>query len=429
MNSYSLFFQLSTIGIAQSIQTASRIVCYAAPGVQLEVANALISTADRLGVEMVAVSLDIDDRVMRMGYGDIQAVNQLIDAGITIQNSPGLRTGLLIVDNDGYVFTPTALYLEPEPADGLIKFNAIRMSQEQVTQALTRLSPSAKAIAVAQAKSPEDKKKIENLAVDVESKPLTLSKLVEVTNNLKTAPPVSFDLARQVRVFEPYLQYVELRLTGAAIQRHRLTIPKSIQKLGEDKVLEDRLRTTFELIEKNSKLSSKPLEDALNEIRKNFTRSFGKDHGRLVLKAAKPHLKARLAEFREMLDAHQKTVKVDLQKHLDASREQIIDYYLPRLLDSVPDGLLGQSLYGQATETSAKAWLNRELDRVFPHANYLIQEMRLEENFKDVTFETLNQDGFLSSVKDAFPGIDWDKTYSEFRAAAESTSDRHGSSN
>jgi hypothetical protein len=192
--------------------------------------------------------------------------------------------------------------------------------------------------------------------------------------------------------------------------------------LGEDKALEDRLRTTFELIEKNSKLSSKPLEDALNEIRKNFTRSFGKDHGRLVLKAAKPHLKARLAEFREMLDAHQKTVKVDLQKHLDASREQIIGYYLPRLFESVPDALLGQSLHGQATETSAKAWLNSELDRVFPDATNLIEEMRLEEHYKDVTFETLNQKGFLSSVKDAFPGIDWDKTYSEFRAAAQSTS-------
>jgi hypothetical protein len=54
--------------------------------------------------------------------------------------------------------------------------------------------------------------------------------------NLKEAPPVRFDLARQVRVFEPYLQYVELSLTGAAIQRHRLAIPPSIQKLGAARI-------------------------------------------------------------------------------------------------------------------------------------------------------------------------------------------------
>ena len=210
-------------------------------------------------------------------------------------------------------------------------------------------------------------------------------------------------------------------------QRPRqIAIPKSIQKLGGSKDLEDRLRTTFELIEKNSNLSSKPLEDALNEIRKNLTRSFGKDHGRLVLKATKPLLKARLAEFREKLEAHLKTVEVNLQKHLDTSRSQIIDYYLPRLIASIPDALLGQSLDGEVSDASAKAWLNAELDRVFPQANYLVQEMRLEENYKDVTFETLNHKGFLSSVKKEFPGIDWDKAYSEFRAAAQRTPKQQG---
>jgi hypothetical protein len=33
--------------------------------------------------------------------------------------------------------------------------------------------------------------------------------------------PVRFDIARQVRVFNAYLQYVELKLTGAAIQSWR----------------------------------------------------------------------------------------------------------------------------------------------------------------------------------------------------------------
>jgi len=199
----------------------------------------------------------------------------------------------------------------------------MRMSGEQVAQALARLSPAAKAIAVAQAKTPEAKQQIEALTVDVVSAPITVAKLAEVTTSLKEVPPVRFDLARQVRVFEPYLQYVELSLSGAAIQRHRMAIPLSIQKLGGSKDLKSRLRTTFELIEKGSKLSSKPLEDALNEIRKNFTPSLGKDHGRVVLKAAKPHLVARLTEFRTKLEAHQKAVEADLQKHLDTSREQI----------------------------------------------------------------------------------------------------------
>ena len=82
---------------------------------------------------------------------------------------------------------------------------------------------------------------------------------------------------RQVRVFEPYLQYVELRLTGAAIQRRRVVIPKAIQNLGADEGLQSRLKTTFDLIERTGALSSKKIEGELNEIRKNP--SLGKDHG------------------------------------------------------------------------------------------------------------------------------------------------------
>ncbi|MDD2919327.1 hypothetical protein [Rhodoferax sp.] len=425
MNANALFCSLSPVRIADQVRRAQYAVCYAAPGIQLDLAQAMVETAGRLGKEMLTVSLDFDDRVMRMGYGDIGAVTLLLDAGIAVQSSPGLRTALVVVDNEGYIFTPTALYLEAEPSDGAAS-NAMRMSGEQVAQALARLSPAAKAIAVAQAKTPEAKQHIEALTVDVVSAPITAAQLTDVATSLKEVPPVRFDLARQVRVFEPYLQYVELSLSGAAIQRHRMAIPLSIQKLGGSKDLETRLRTTFELIEKGSKLSSKPLEDALNEIRKNFTPSLGKDHGRVVLKAAKPHLVARLTEFRTKLETHQKAVAAGLQTHLDESRTQIVAYYQARVIEAKPDALLGQSVSGEISVANAQKWLNGELDRVFPTAESLIQEMKLDERYKDVTFETLNRDDFLESVKDAFPNVDWDKAYEEFRAAGQSEANQSG---
>ncbi len=419
MSTDALFCSLTPSRLADLVRSAQQAVCYAGPGIQLDLAQAMVEVAGRVGKEMLTVSLDFDDRVMRMGYGNVDAVKLLLDAGIAVQSSPGLRTALVVVDNEGYIFTPTALYLEAEPTDGAAS-NAVRMSGEQVSQALARLSPAAKTIAIAQAKTPEAKQHIEALTVDVVSAPITPEKLAEVTSSLETAPPVRFDLARQVRVFEPYLQYVELSLTGAAIQRHRMAIPEKIQNLGGSEELENRLRTTFELIEKGSKLSSKPLEDALNEIRKNFTPSLGKDHGRVVLKAAKPHLVTRLKEFRIKLEAHQKSVAEDLQKHLDTSREQIVAYYLQRVIEAKPDAVRGQSLNGEVSEMAAKRWLTGQLDRVFPSAESLIQEMKLEERYKDVTFETLNREDFLDSVKDAFPTVDWEKAYSEFKAAGQS---------
>src|ERR1039457_636355 len=263
MSADTLFCLLSSKRISELIRSARHAVCYAGPGIHLNVAQAMVETARHLGPAMVTVCLDFDERVMRMGYGDVGAVKLLQAAGIIVRSARGLRTALLITDNAGFIFTPTALYLEAEPADDAAP-NAIRMSVDQLTEALIRLSPTAKAIALAQAKNPEERERIEELPLDVASSQVTAVQFSTVCRNLKEAPPVRFDLARQVRVFEPYLQYVELNFTGAAIQRRRLTIPPNIQKLGGSTNLEHRLRTTFELIEKSSTLSSKPLEDALN---------------------------------------------------------------------------------------------------------------------------------------------------------------------
>jgi hypothetical protein len=60
-----------------------------------------------------------------------------------------------------------------------------------------------------------------------------------------------------------------------------------------------------------------------------------------------------------------------------------------------------------------------QLDKVFPSARDLVGKMKLEDRYKDVTFETLNQPDFLDAVKQAFPLVDWEKAYSEFKAAGE----------
>jgi hypothetical protein len=182
--------------------------------------------ARRLDREFITVCLDFDERVMRMGFGELAAVKTLRDAGIVVNSTSGLRTGLVIVDHQGYIFTPTALYLETEgrPADAP---NAMRLSKDQVTEALARLSPAAKAIAIAFAKTEEERQHMREQAVEVPSTKVIDEEFAAVGKRLEEAPPVQFDIARQVRVFNAYLQYVELKLSGAAIQRHRLAMPAS----------------------------------------------------------------------------------------------------------------------------------------------------------------------------------------------------------
>lgn len=411
-----VFGALSTQRVADCIVRAQRRVCYAAPGIHDQAAVALASLRSATPAVAIMVSLDFNEHTLRMGYGTLSAVELLRSAGVGVTHSPGFRSAVLIVDDDGWVFTPTALYLEAEPQSDETP-NAIRLTPQQVNEILVRLSPAARREAVAAAPTPAAAAQLEAIPLEVSELPLGAEHFAEVKQSIEIAPPVKFDVVRQVRVFEPYLQYVELALTGAAVQRHRVRIPKALQNLGVSQDLEGKLKTTFDLIEKGSSLSSKALDDELNEIRKNFTPSLGKDHGRVVLKSAKIRLLERLAELRKKLEAHQQRVETELSGKIEESMKQVVEHYLPLARANPPDALVG-SLF-QVADADIRAWIEDELSAAFPKASDLIRRMVLDDRYKDVTFETLNRPDFLDAVKDVFPRINWEKAYNEFKAAGE----------
>ncbi|MEI7869299.1 MAG: hypothetical protein WCI11_15535 [Candidatus Methylumidiphilus sp.] len=74
MNTNTLFCTLTSVSIANFIGTAKAFVCYAGPGIQIEPAKAMVEVVQRLEPAMVTVCVDFDERVMRMGYGDLEAV-------------------------------------------------------------------------------------------------------------------------------------------------------------------------------------------------------------------------------------------------------------------------------------------------------------------------------------------------------------------
>lgn len=194
MTQEAFFASLDSKKIADMIQKARKSVCYAAPSIQMEPAEAMADVSKTLGKDMVTLCVDFDERVMRMGYGNMTALQRLRGAGIVINNIPGLRMSLIIVDDEGFVFTPTALYLEAENGTKAAP-NAMRLNSRQAAEALARLSPCAKIIAEAMATSPEERERIAALPLEADAVPVTFAKFKEVDDRLKEAPPVKFDVA------------------------------------------------------------------------------------------------------------------------------------------------------------------------------------------------------------------------------------------
>ena len=414
--SSQVFTSMSGTKMAALICRANQRVAVASPGVRSDCVAALTEAVARLGQDAVTVITDCDEEVFRLGYGDIAAVKALREAGVEVRQSSGLRIGILVCDDRAWAFAPTALYVQPEIHSDETP-NAVELRATDVDRIIWRLSPEARKADKHRPLPAELCEEINEADTEIGQSELPLATLEATDAALQLAPPIAFDVARQVRVFEPYIQYVEISLTGCAIERHRVEVPKSIQRIDAEAEINARLRTTFELIEKNSAVSSKALEDELKQIRDNFTRPLGKPWGRVLLRSTRPLFDERITRFKQRLAEHKKAVEESLAKHLEKSREQLVEYFLPLVRQSPPDVFLGQITTRKPSDDQIRSWLGFELEKVFPEPQDLVTEMKLDIQFRDVTYETLNEEGFGAKLRDAYPQVNWDKPFDEFDAA------------
>lgn len=92
---------------------------------------------------------------------------------------------------------------------------------------------------------------------------------------------------------------------------------------------------------------------------------------------------------------------------------------MEKVTKNPPETLIAETLTDISSDV-AKNWIMSELDKNdFPKPENLIKKMSLNTTYKDITFETLNNDQFIKDIKKAYSNIDWDKLYEEFKAAKE----------
>jgi hypothetical protein len=408
----SVFVSMSDGKMTLLIGKASRRVVLATPAVRMETAVAMQNAASRLGRSNVVLVMDCDEEVFRLGYGDLEAVRILCDGGCSVRQSSGLRVGVLVCDDEAWVFAPTALYVQAEVQSDETP-NAVALRHSDVERICARML----FLKLPSGKDKVSQEEFAQVEVEIGHEEISPRLLEQTEKALEQAPPVAFDVARQVRVFEPYIQYVEISLRGCAIQRHRVEVPKAFQGIAPDAEMASRLHTTFEPIQKNSDVSSKLLEDAISGIREDFTRPLGKPWGRVLLRCVRPKFDQRIRELRDLLAKHKNSVAESLANQLEKSRAQLVEYFLPLARRSPPDALLGQIITSKPTDDQIRAWLYAELNRVFPAPPDLISEMQLDVQFRDVTYETLKEDGFAEKLREAYPQVNWEKPFAEFDAA------------
>ena len=408
------FATITNAYLLQRIAQAYETVVYAGPGLFRDVADAIVDFRNGTFASEhrhAEVLVDADAEVCRMGYGEIEAVEHLLENRIPVRQVDGLRIGVLIIDGLAWVFSPTPQVIEAQPHHDMP--NAVFVTENQARALLRSLAPDISDRDAAQVSLFEELRPTPEIGIE----PLSTARVQAEKLDLAMCPPQKFELAQRIRVYTSYIQFIELTLTGCHLQRHTVSIPKELLNLTGNRDTQERLRATYRLVGEKGKLSSKPIEQKLTVLRNTFVVSLGTKYGNIILRKNKSELVIALKALREELNTFAQEAKTNLVKEFMRCRDELVKVLLPGIVSNPPDDLKYGVITAKPTRGNAGKYLEAKLQRIIPTADDFIGEMKLEWLFKDVTYEMLSDETFQQLLKEKFPYVNWERPFEEKEAA------------
>lgn len=392
------FIKIDNDQLVGVIETAQQWLIYIAPGVHVSVAEAIAERWQVLGPERVQVILDVDPEVARLGYGYISAIEYLQEVarrlGSVVRHQPGIRIGILVVDQSTIVFAATPLLIE---AGSTQEFQPNALAFDFVPPAILR--------EVGWGEQGNQERVIGQVGID--------ANLVEqVRHNLEANPPMRFDVARKTRVFNAFFEFVEFELEGALISRRKVAIPNDLLGLVNERTRR-QLRTTYQLVDDRGRFTNNSLFRIKQWIVDCYLIQL-KGYGWVVLRAKKPEFEKSVEKLRRYILFYQKTMKQRLQEEIDRNRQDLEDELLSRIIHDVPRRWM-KFLPPQPQSEDVRMLLREELQRAFGTAEQILGEAHVNLLFKGVTYELLSTPDFIESARKAIP--QFRKLHEEFDAA------------
>jgi len=416
--------------LAAAVKHCRERLVYIAPGITEKIVGAMREAMQRSHPPALTVIIDADPEVCRLGYGTVEGLKALqalaVGQMLPIRYQPGLRLGVLVADDQIAVYAPTPLLIEAG-SDRADQPNAITLGASNPLQRVLKAC-AAEGESDAAAPLPNE--------AEVGTVAATPELLQRSLKELERLPPKPFDVARTERVYNTKLQYVEFEVTGYKLAARRVQIPTDLL-VGTDKTLEARLRNSFSLLEGKESLvvqiadsdpdtgeprldkQGRPLmvgysELAIEEERKKIYTDFltpVPGHGQLIPKMRRKAFDTRFEWFKSRVAAYTVAVKAQLDQAVKASVKNLTEALLPGVMNRPPARLMKYSLSLAPTEDDYRTALEAELSQAFNLGDRFFQPS-VKVIFKDLTYETINDEKFKDQLRKSFPGLS-DRWYFE----------------
>lgn len=426
----STFQEVNDATLIKLIAKAQQRIVFVAPGVHHAVAEALgkrFSEIDRLQVTVV---IDPDEDVCRIGYGDAKGLELLSNCAdrqsFALMAQPGLRVGVLLVDDATLVWSPTPRSVESAPLG-----NAATPSSGAPNGLLLGANPGEQLAHAVSAAGTETLPLDAEIGVDV----VTKDRVQKTLDGLAKNPPIPVDLARITRVFSTKLQFAEFTVKGAKFSKRELKVSNDYMNAdiqGDLKgLVESKLRAfgdfrdeevevpafnngndVFDSSQKRlkEKVSEASLQRQRNDLERRFLFNVP-GFGRLIAKDDKQDLERLVAAYRVQLEAYSEAIR----QRLDEQAAKIIDEAVKLIIERAARSA------NKLDEQQLRKGIQKSLDRTKDE----VPEVKLV--FKDVTYEQTKNQEFRAKVDKALPAAkrrqlgDWNH---DFDAAKSSSHER-----
>lgn len=387
------FVATTDMSLVTLINSAKQRLVVVAPALRIAVANAVVGRWRALGPANVTVILDAAPDAIRVGVGDLAALELLEQTAreldVVIHRKAGLWIGVVLADNRTLVFSPT-------PA--LLAVAGLQQNGLSLDGSVFHFLPQNAGKAI----NPDASQK----------EVINQASIEKVKADLATNPPQPIAAEKVIRVFNAFFEFVELKLVGTALERKSAHIPSELLGLANSKNLRERMHASFRLIgeEDMETLSGRHLDEFKKAIVREHLIAL-KDYGNVVLRSCKPDFERQVKELEAKVNAFRKAAEDYLQRAIDRNRKLLMADLLPAVKQNPPRRW--KRFGANLDDAAIGQLLDDELQRAFGTAKHRVGEMKVKCVFKGVTYELLSDPAFLEAAK-AIPTFA--KLYLEFDA-------------
>ena len=400
--------------LAKWIDGATGAVRYLGPAITERIARKIIAAEKRTG-HRCRIVVELNDEMDRSGYGETAGARALHDEDASIQYRAGLRIAALTAPGIAVIWSPIAtrvdlmehvsvngIWMEGVEQRELLCWMSRMMEKQVAPQSVSGLDCNESSNALNRQTSEDSF----SGTVGQEFIPVEPAvKLVEVDNekikrveaNLREHPPRDFKEERQTEVYQGYVGFIEIHVTGASLSGSTtLAIPKELTELGLKADLRNRLSEKMRIdLSASVDLGARDVNRRVDAFREIFTRQMGAPLGRIFRKSEWTIMQKKWSEIERLVEAANEKIKRFMHTAVQTAITDAAKDWAKAISEN--PAIESPCIY---TEDRIRSLLEEGWDR-----KQRTTRMKVELFVKDLTWTTLNDPDVRRKIEEAYPDL------------------------